>query len=87
MGEYIHLYSGVHKHERTKASLSILIKTKHKKHIKSRETIDERFIKVTILLERKPVTIIGIYTPNDDASIQIKSTFEEYWRKYLKPMK
>ena len=43
---YIHLFSGVKKYERTKRGLSILINKKWKGSIKNWEVIDERILKL-----------------------------------------
>ncbi|XP_044745075.1 craniofacial development protein 2-like [Coccinella septempunctata] len=81
--EYIHFFSGVGKDQRAKAGVSILIQNKYKNKIRSWEPLSERFIKVTIQLRGRSITILGVYALNDDATVQAKDNFEEALREII----
>lgn len=75
--KYIHLWSGVEKHERAKAGVSLLVKADLEKFIKEYSFISERIVTITLNLFGTETIVIGIYAPNDDATQQIKDQF--YW--------
>lgn len=81
--DFTHLYTGVEKHERARAGVSILIHGKLKKYIKSWEPMNERIIKLTIQIRGRTMTILGVYAPNNDASVHVKDTFEDTLRSII----
>lgn len=74
-GSYIHLYSGVQKHQRAKRGVSVLIKKKLQKYITSWEPIDENLIKVNISLYGHKTTVIGVYAISEDEPVHTKENF------------
>ena len=75
LGNYIHLFGGMKKYERTKRGVSILINKKWKVPIKNWEAIDERILKLDMNIWGYKLTIIGIYAPNEDNGITVKDEF------------
>ena len=72
---YIHFYSGVRKEMRAKAGVSILINKHLARGVRNWEQVDERLIKVEMLVRGYDVTIIGAYAPNEDSTIEEKDDF------------
>lgn len=77
VGEYIHFYSGVSKHERAKRGISVVVHKKYKRNIKSWEEIDERIMMLELTKNNREIVIIGVYAPTDDADIITKDQFYE----------
>lgn len=80
---YTHYYSGVDKSERAKCGISIIITRKLEKKVKCWEQINERIIKLTLTIQGRITNIIGIYAPNDDASVTNKDIFSNDLKQIL----
>ncbi|XP_050506239.1 craniofacial development protein 2-like [Diabrotica virgifera virgifera] len=75
VNNYVHIFSGVSKHERAKRGVSVLIHKKHKHKITDFEAIDENIIRVNITIKETPITILGIYAISDDEPYTNKDEF------------
>ncbi|XP_035226378.1 uncharacterized protein LOC118198735 [Stegodyphus dumicola] len=67
IGNYIHFFSGVGENDRSRAGISIMMKEMFCKYMTSWEAIDERLIKIELMLGIKQVVIIGVYGIDDNA--------------------
>ena len=65
LGNYIQLFSGAKKYERTKRGVSVLINKKCKGSIKNWESFDERVLRLYMNIRSNILTIIGICAPNE----------------------
>jgi len=65
----------VRKYERAKRGVSILINKKWKDSIKNWEAIDERILKLDMIIWGYKLTIIGLYAPNEDNGVTVKDKF------------
>ena len=65
------------KYERAKRGVSVLINKKWKGSIKNWEPIDERMVKVEMVIWGYKLTIIGVYAPNEDNGDTVKDEFFE----------
>ena len=77
LGHYDHFFSGVPKQKRAQQGVSILIRKKFRKYIKTWEAINSRIIKMNLDIWGYRMTILGIYGVNDDATVKIKDDFYE----------
>ncbi|XP_044753786.1 craniofacial development protein 2-like [Coccinella septempunctata] len=77
VGEYVHLFSGVPKHERAKRGVSILIKNNLKSKITGWEAISENILKVNMTLYQRKITILAVYAISEDENASIKDDFFE----------
>lgn len=66
INDYIHVFTGVAKHEREKRGVSIMIHKRHQNKITDYEAIDENIIRVNLNINQRPVTVLGIYAISDD---------------------
>ncbi|KFM58790.1 Craniofacial development protein 2, partial [Stegodyphus mimosarum] len=78
IGNYIHFFSGVEENDRSRAGISIMMKEMYYKYMTSWEAIDERLIKLELMLGKKHLAIIGVYGIDDSAR---KDTKEVYYNK------
>lgn len=77
INNYVHIFTGVPKHERAKRGVSIMIHKKHKDKITDFEPVNENIIRVNITINQKPVTILGLYAISDDEPLTKKDEFFE----------
>lgn len=66
-GNFIHIYSGVPKEERSRRGVSILINKRHKHKI-NWEAVNENIITVNMSHKGHRVSVIGVYAPIEDAA-------------------
>jgi hypothetical protein len=69
-GNYVHISSGVHKHQQTRIGDSILIKDKWKNMFL--QQVNERIIKISINIYGQPTVIAGVYAIKDNATYEEK---------------
>lgn len=74
-GNYVHIYSGVPKHERAKRGVSIMIHKKYRNKIKDWEAIDENLIRININILQRNISIIAVYAISDDEPTDKKDDF------------
>jgi len=72
---YIHVYSGVPKEERARSGVSLAIKSKYKKSIKTWHQVSDRILQVNMECKGHPCVIIAAYGPNNDSVITEKEKF------------
>lgn len=77
LGKYDHFYSGVGKEKRAQQGISILIRKDLRRFITAWEAINERMIKMNLTLYGQKLTILGVYSINDDAIVAKKDQFYE----------
>ena len=83
-GEYLHFYSGVDKERRARAGVSILINKNLEKYVKNWNAVNERIITIDMKgLENITYTVIGVYAPTDDATLEVKDEFYENMTEVL----
>lgn len=87
VGEYLHFWSGVNKSERARAGVSLLIRKEHKDKVKFFDLISERIIRVDLYILGRKISIIGVYSPNNNMKPEIKDSFEEELRSVLEAVK
>lgn len=75
VNNYVHIFSGVAKHQRAKRGVSVMIHRKHEHKVTDFETIDENIIRINVNINQKPVTILGVYAIYDDETSAIKDAF------------
>ena len=75
--EYLHIWSGVEKHQRALSGISILIKNKFKRLIQEYEYVSDRIVTVTIKIFGHTTKIIGVYAPVDNCEQTVKDQFYE----------
>lgn len=71
LGYYDHFYSGIPEEKRAQQGILILIRKSLKKFISSWEAINERIIKMNMILLGNKITI-GTYAINDDSPVNKK---------------
>lgn len=76
-GDYDHFFSGVSKDQRAKRGVSILVHKRYRKLISNWEPINERLIKINLILNGYRVTVLGVYALNDDETVKEKDAFFE----------
>lgn len=67
--------------QKSKAAISIVIHQKCQNFIKSWESFNKRFIKVTVHFRGKHIINLYVYALNDDSSIQAINSFEDDLKK------
>ncbi|XP_030758033.1 craniofacial development protein 2-like [Sitophilus oryzae] len=72
---YVHIYSGVPKEERARGGVSLAIRKKYKKFIKSWDQINLRLLQVDVDVRNHSLVVIAAYAPTDDAPAAEKDTF------------
>ncbi|XP_045463868.1 craniofacial development protein 2-like [Harmonia axyridis] len=77
INNYVHVYSGVPKHQRAKRGVSVMIHKKYRNKITDFEFLSENIIRININIHQRPVTILGIYAISDDEPISVKEEFFE----------
>ncbi|XP_044745745.1 uncharacterized protein LOC123307480 [Coccinella septempunctata] len=77
VGDYIHVYSGVPKSNRASKGVSLLIKKELKHKLTDWEAVNERIISANFNLKGHRTTVIGVYAPNEDATVLEKDQFQE----------
>ncbi|XP_060530421.1 craniofacial development protein 2-like [Cylas formicarius] len=73
--DVFYCWSGVKKQERAKAGIGILIKKKWIKCIKSLEPINDRVIKIDIVVFGRHIIVIGEYGQTEDSALIEKTSF------------
>jgi hypothetical protein len=77
---YTHFFEGVKKYESAKRGLSVLINNKWKGSIINWEPIDERMLKVEMIIWGYKLTIIRVYAPKEDNVDTVKDEERESCR-------
>jgi hypothetical protein len=77
LGNFIHLFSGVKKYERTKRGVQILINKKWRNSVKIWGFIDEKILRLNMNVWGYILTFIGVYVyevyaPNVDNGCTVK---------------
>lgn len=75
VGNYIHVFSGVPKHERAKRGVSMMIHKKYWRRMKDWEAIDENIIRLNVNIMQRELVIMGVYAISDDESVSRKDEF------------
>ncbi|XP_044762230.1 craniofacial development protein 2-like [Coccinella septempunctata] len=76
-GNYIHVHTGVERHQRAKRGVSVLIHKRYQGNITSYEAVDENIIKVNMNLKNRPCTLLGVYGISNDELYAVKDEFFE----------
>lgn len=83
----IHFWSGVEKHQRASAGVSIIIKNSLKKFIDNYEYVSERILTVTLKIYGYETIVVGVYAPTESTENLIKEQFNEQLSNILNKIK
>ena len=83
----IHFWSGVEKHQRASAGVSIIIKNSLKKFIDNYEYVSERILTVTLKIYGYETIVVGVSAPKESTENLIKEQFNEQLSNILNKIK
>ena len=76
LDDYILLYIGVPKNKRAASVIAIMIKAKFKKRILCYVFVKERILKLRYKLQRGYLTLLAVYAPEEEKTVQTEEFYE-----------